>query len=450
MKILHYFLGFPPYRTGGLTKFVTDLMEAQIDKGHDVMALWPGQMSALPHTVRIAGRKDVNGVRNYELLNPLPVSLDEGINDFRAYTAPCDASVYLAFLQEVRPDVIHFHTLMGLHKELVEAAGALAIRTVFTAHDYFGICPKVTLYRSGRPCTDDHACADCVQCNRHALSLQKVRLMQSPLYRGLKNSPVMRILRKQHRNAFFLTEENAEEPENAGASDRCSGEDYQRLRAYYKDMLQRMDVIHFNSELTAYVYQKYITPKSSRVITITHKNIADHRTANAWTPEDKLRITYLASTKPYKGFPVLQQALDALWNSGRRDFVLHVYSDVVNPSPYMVVENQGFHYEALSAIFAGTDVLVAPSLWYETFGFTVLEALSYGVPVIVSENVGAKCVMGQGGIVVPPGDAEALKDAIAGLDHSQQMKMRNYIKQNVSIKTCENMVQEINDLYQGN
>lgn len=450
MRILHYFLGFPPYRTGGLTKFVTDLTEAQVQKGHEVMALWPGQMCALRQTVRIAKRKDVNGVINYELLNPLPVSLDEGINDCCAYTAPCDVSVYLDFLNEVKPDVIHFHTLMGLHRELVEAANTLTIRTVFTAHDYFGICPKVTLYRGGRPCTDDHSCADCVECNRHALSLQKVRLMQSPLYRLLKNSPAMRILRKQHRNAFFLNEEGEETEKEAEVLDESSGEDYRRLREYYRGMLASMDVIHFNSELTAHVYKKYMTPKNSRVVTITHKNIADHRTANAWLPGDKLRITYLASTKPYKGFPVLKQALDELWNSGKRDFVLHVYSDVANPSPYMVVENQGFDYQALSDIFAGTDVLAAPSICYETFGFTVLEALSFGVPVIVSENVGAKSVMGEGGIVVPPGNVEALKTAIVKLDKRQQMKMRDFIKQNLSIKTCENMVQEINDLYQGN
>lgn len=447
MRILHYFLGFPPYRTGGLTIFVTDLMEAQVKKDHCVMALWPGQMCVFNQAVRIAKRKDVNGVKNYELLNPLPVSLDEGIKDCRAYTASCDVSVYLAFLNEVKPDVIHFHTLMGLHKELVEAANALTIKTVFTTHDYFGICPKVTLYRSGCPCTEDHGCADCVQCNRQALSLQKVRLMQSPFYRLLKNSPAVRTLRKQHRNAFFLTEENAEGIE---VFDRVSVEEYQRLRDYYKRLLECMDVIHFNSELTAHVYQRYMTPKNSRVITITHKNISDHRTENEWKPGDKLRIGFLASTKPYKGFPILKQALDALWEAGKRDFVLHVYSDVVNPSPYMVIEKQGFDYRALPGIFAGTDVLAAPSVWYETFGFTVLEALSYGVPVIVSENVGAKSVVGEGGIVVPPGNVEALKNAIVHLDYRQQMKMRNYIRQKFSIKTCETMVQEIYDLYQLN
>ena len=31
--------------------------------------------------------------------------------------------------------------------------------------------------------------------------------------------------------------------------------------------------------------------------------------------------------------------------------------------------------------------------WYETFGFTVLEALSYGVPVMVTDSVGAKDIV---------------------------------------------------------
>jgi glycosyltransferase involved in cell wall biosynthesis len=36
------------------------------------------------------------------------------------------------------------------------------------------------------------------------------------------------------------------------------------------------------------------------------------------------------------------------------------------------------------------DVLVVPSIWKETFSLVTLEALSYGVPVIVSDNVGAQ------------------------------------------------------------
>ena len=44
MKILHYSLGFPPYRTGGLTKFCMDLMKEQVKEGHEVSLLWPGEI----------------------------------------------------------------------------------------------------------------------------------------------------------------------------------------------------------------------------------------------------------------------------------------------------------------------------------------------------------------------------------------------------------------------
>ena len=44
MRILHYFLGFPPYRSGGLTKFAYDLMVSQAKNNDDVFALWPGKI----------------------------------------------------------------------------------------------------------------------------------------------------------------------------------------------------------------------------------------------------------------------------------------------------------------------------------------------------------------------------------------------------------------------
>lgn len=47
------------------------------------------------------------------------------------------------------------------------------------------------------------------------------------------------------------------------------------------------------------------------------------------------------------------------------------------------------HHE-LAQIMRFLDVLVVLSICNETFGFVVLEALSYGVPVLVSATVGAK------------------------------------------------------------
>lgn len=446
MKILHYFLGFPPFRTGGLTKYAFDLMKTQACDGHTVIALWPGRIGGINHKTSIKKKSDKSGIQNYELINPLPVPLDEGISEFSAYMNPCDSAIYDHFLKSIMPDVIHIHTLMGLHKEFVEVAARLHIITVFTTHDYFGICPKVTLCSHGEACEDDHNCKSCIQCNYSALSIKKIMIMQSPAYRILKNFPVVKLLRKQHRREFFM-KETLPEMHMLDVEIPALAQYYQKLRAYYVEMLEMMDCIHFNSSVTEFVYKKYLKPKSSVVMTITHQNIADNRTVNQWNPGEKLRITSLAPAKPFKGFNVLRTALDELWASGKQNFELKIYSPVQNPSPYMKVHEDGFQYDQLKRIMADTDVLVAPSIWYETFGFTVLEAISYGVPVIVSTHVGAKDVIGDGGIVLEAGSAQKIKEAILSLTNEKQLQMRKNIKESVRVKTWKEFMDENYRLY---
>ena len=148
MKILHYFLGFPPYRTGGLTKFAYDLMQTQQKNGDKVFALWPGKIGFLKDKkIKIKERKKIDKIQNFEVINPLPVPLDEGISNIKAYTRKCDKNVYKELLEKLKPDVIHIHTLMGLHKEFIDVALENKIKIFFTAHDYFGICPKVVLIK---------------------------------------------------------------------------------------------------------------------------------------------------------------------------------------------------------------------------------------------------------------------------------------------------------------
>ena len=79
MKILHYSLGFPPYRTGGLTKFCMDIMLEQKQKGHEVSLLWPGEIKILKKEVSIKYRGVCQDIENWENINPLPISYDEGV-----------------------------------------------------------------------------------------------------------------------------------------------------------------------------------------------------------------------------------------------------------------------------------------------------------------------------------------------------------------------------------
>jgi glycosyltransferase involved in cell wall biosynthesis len=61
------------------------------------------------------------------------------------------------------------------------------------------------------------------------------------------------------------------------------------------------------------------------------------------------------------------------------------------------------------AIFAGLDVLIVPSLWWENSPLTIHEAFQRRVPVLTSDLGGmAELVAGGGGLTFPPGDHEAL------------------------------------------
>lgn len=383
MRILHYSLGFPPYRSGGMTKCSMDLMLKQKEQNCDVALIWPGYISSLNRKVNIKKRKDNLGIESFEIINALPISLNGGITDIEAYTKRCiNPDKYKSFLNVYEPDIIHIHTLMGLHKEFIEIAKQKGIKIVFTTHDYFGICPKVTLFRNGQACESGVDCVNCTQCNVKALSMKKIKILQSPIYRKAKELWPVKVIRRTFKEAFF--EENKYADEYKGDN---NPNDYITLRKYYIDILKLVDKVHYNSTLSKEIYEQYIPFLKGEVINISHNAIKNNKKIKQF--ENKIKITYLASPAESKGYSMLLSVLDEIWDEGEEWFRLNLYNNSNIEKPYINMHGQ-YKYSDLNKIFVNTDVLVAPSLWYETFGYTVLEALSYGVPVIVSENVGAK------------------------------------------------------------
>ncbi len=444
MRILHYFLGFPPYRSGGLTRYAYSLMTSQSKRGDVVFGLWPGRMNGLSYT-RIIRHKDIQEVQNYEIVNPLPVPLDEGIKDPQEFMKTGSKEVWITFLKNKNIDIIHVHTLMGLYKEFLEAANELHIRLIFTTHDYFGLCPKVILYHDDQVCQCHHDYHDCIQCNETALSITKIKLLQSPLYRCIKDTSLIKILRQKHRKSFFSEETQNLKQSQKDTDKLCLA--YALLEQYYVSMLLKFDLIHFNSELAKSIYMQYVTPNNWQVLSITHQDISDHRDLKN-IPSDMLRFTCLAPAKSFKGFKVIKHVFDHLWSVGRRDFILNLFGQVDESSPYMNIEKVGFTQAQLPQIMQHTDVVLAPSVWYETFGFTVLEALSYGVPVIVSHHVGAKDIIGQAGIIVEAGSEESFYDAIEGLTKEKIQYLKDKVKE-VDIKTWDIFLKQNDQLYKG-
>ena len=116
-----------------------------------------------------------------------------------------------------------------------------------------------------------------------------------------------------------------------------------------------------------------------------------------------------------------------------------------------MVCHKPYKYQELPDVMNQFDVLVTPSEWEETFGFTVLEGLSYGISVIVSNKVGAKdlIVEGKNGFVVE-GNVQPLKNRILWLIENPQIvkEMNTYIVNEFPVKTMIEHSREIENLYQ--
>jgi glycosyltransferase involved in cell wall biosynthesis len=79
----------------------------------------------------------------------------------------------------------------------------------------------------------------------------------------------------------------------------------------------------------------------------------------------------------------------------------------------------------IPALLSATDIFCMPSL-NEAFGFSIVEAMAAGLPIIASAVGGIPEVVsdGQDGMLVPAGDVEALAAAIEKLWHQRDLRIK--------------------------
>ena len=140
-------------------------------------------------------------------------------------------------------------------------------------------------------------------------------------------------------------------------------------------------------------YRKYVSELSGEVIPITHAGVTDKR-AQVKVDPGKVRLGFVGSSASYKGLPELLAAADELYLSGVRNFTVEVFGcDACGKHCCDVNYHGAFTSAEADRVYRSMDLLVVPSVCYETFGFIAVEALSRGVGVIASDMVGAKILL---------------------------------------------------------
>jgi len=147
-------------------------------------------------------------------------------------------------------------------------------------------------------------------------------------------------------------------------------------------------------------------------------------------PASRFRLLYVGSVHLRKGLRYLIEAFRGL--SGQTGWELRIVGPRAEPSglagmtmPPGVSFAGPLSGEALVAEYEAADLFVQPSL-EEGLSLVIGEALAAGLPVVATENSGARDLMGEGneaGTIVPIRDPEALRLAIqAYRDDPEQWK----------------------------
>jgi len=143
---------------------------------------------------------------------------------------------------------------------------------------------------------------------------------------------------------------------------------------------------------------------------------------------DVLRLVFVGQAVQRKGLPLLLRAFEALRE--------HIPTEltVIGPSEAelspLMLDPRGVRVlgkvddERKRLELERADVLCAPSLGGESFGMVLTEAFAAGTPVVASDIAGYRDVVRDGvtGVLVAPGDAQALAETLRDLHEEPQRR----------------------------
>lgn len=186
MHIIHYILGFPPHRSGGLTRYALDLASSEKALGHEITILYPGNTKFKSNISELRDEGVLNDIHICQLTNGMPVPLLYGIRTPHDFIQTRKIIGFDVFFSTVKPAVFHVHTLMGLPIEFLRMMKEHGVKIIYSTHDYYGLCPRVNFVDvDGHPC-ELAGGGPCSKCCRNAMPTWLLRIRNSKKLTPLK------------------------------------------------------------------------------------------------------------------------------------------------------------------------------------------------------------------------------------------------------------------------
>ncbi|WP_272475298.1 glycosyltransferase [Baekduia alba] len=362
--------------SGGGTAVPRVLAKELVRRGWDVTVFYAA-VEADPSGVPYAlSRREEDGVTLVGVHNRAHAGLLAVGDPGADLDDPPITAAFAALLDEVRPDVVHFHNLHNLGAELLELPARRGIPSIFSPHNHWLVCPRAYLLRpDGALCDgpgDGARCAACVGSTDVAGHVERLDGIRRRFARSV---------------------------------DVCLAMS-EAIRASLVDAGYPAEAID-------------LLPQSMPAVDTIWDRVGRDRVGGRRAAGAPLRVGFFGSVYGLKG----PQVLVAAAQQAQADLRVVIHGDVPDAMARQlraldrrgVVEIHGrFTPTELPDLLASVDVAVAPSLVWETQGLAALEARAARVPVVAARMGGlAEAVRHDvDGLLFDGGDAAGLAAAL--------------------------------------
>lgn len=404
MRIMMVNWGWPPKQTGGPIGYAADLCKELVRSGHQVYMFYGGD-SNFKGKCYLEYREE-EGVNLASLVNSPNQYSNFGlpVNECKQ---PVVEHFFEEFLDKAKPDLVHFHSLIGLSGSLMEITKKRGIRTIVSLHNYWLICPRgdfILPYDYNLCSGPDHGlnCALCIPAREKPLKRKIDNLKNIFKAQFKKNIWLKRILQKillstyKFKNKLTRPEmEKRETFPSVSAPDPLMVWGYKFRQEYLRDQLSKnADLIIAVSNAVKDVFVQ--NGISENKIMVLHSGIKMAEKLEAYAEKNPtktrnpLTFGFFGPVQPYKGVHILVEAFNQLPPGSARLLIngtgpsAYCQSLMRKANPY--VEFKGA-FDDLAQMLSEFDVAVVPPIWQDNAPLVVLEALSAKKPII-GANIG--------------------------------------------------------------
>jgi glycosyltransferase involved in cell wall biosynthesis len=402
-RVLLVSSGFPPLAQWGTDYYAEQLARGLRGLGREVTVVHP-TLDATRAGGAIEEREH-GGVRVLTINNP--PSSRKRLAD--SYESAALERAFAEVLERVRPDVVHcLHLLWTSSARLPVICRERGIACVLTLTDLGLLCHRGQMLDARlRDCGGPHPAHVCAKCIREA----------SQWDGGALEVAGKRIAAR----ALAAV---------GGAGLVVATRDVERRERAVREMLAAVDRLVAPTRAIAEVFERAGVARERIEVVPFGLELSEFRVARPARGDKLVRLGFIGQFAPHKGLHVLLAAAEIMehrlpesvepWQlqvmgervGGRhREYADRVLARVESPR---VIVSPRFPASEIGAVLANLDAVVVPSLWRENAPFVVLQARASGVLVVASDVRGVREIVEPGvdGVLVPPGNALALADAL--------------------------------------